>query len=130
MLALYRQIFKPALLLGLSGGILIIALFFTRRAFDLPGRVLLVANCFVIISMMTVSVLWYKNKVKNFKLLRELSFAVYAIAVSVLLIFRFAEGYFSRFSFPAVCLGIFGIFAIGRGISWVLGMLMSERKEV
>ncbi len=123
---IYKKIFKPTSIWGLIGGIIIIIFFYVKKALNIPVFILITANCTITIFLMVACVFSYRKRIGEigFPIAREMSFLVYALIVSVLLIFRYLDGYFNKFSLPAILLGILLIYGLGRIISYFIGMNM------
>lgn len=131
MIETYKKIFMPAFIWGMIGGSIIIILFFAKRTLHFPGKYLLVANCASIFLLMIASVFFYRKNVGaiGFTIAREMSFLVYFIAATVLMIFRFIDGYFYKFSPPVAILSVLGIYGLGRIVSYFIGMNMYNLKS-
>ena len=131
MIDTYKKIFKPASTCGMLGGAIIIIFFFIRRAFSLPAYILFTANCIVTILLMVMGVYFYRKKmgVIGFTFARELSFLIYVIILIILSFIRIIDGYFSKFSLPAVILGLGVIVGLGRILSHVIGMIMYDSNK-
>ena len=131
MIEIYKKIVIPAFIWGLFGGILILIQLYVKMALHLTGPFILMLNTIAIIFIMIASVFFYRRRVGpvGFTIARELSFLVYLIAVILLLVFRFTQGYFAKFSFPAILLGIAFFFGLGRLLSHMIGMKMYNLKS-
>ena len=131
MIDIYKKIVIPAVIWGAIGGVLILIQLYVKMTLHISAPAILIINTIGIISIMIASVFFYKKRVGQigFTIARKLSFLVYLIIGIILLIFRFTQGYFDRFSSIAILLGIVFIYGLGRILSYIVGMNMYNLKS-
>lgn len=126
MKAIYKQVLVPGLIWGLPAGLTIICLFYLKRTYQFNSLILVSKNISIVIFQLIISTYFYRKKLGKirFSVAREFSFSVYISIITVLLFFKFHEGYFLKFSKGGVIFGCILLMVIGRGISYIIGTNM------